>query len=318
MDDPRWSVEAIRPLVTDERRTGRAVVLTFACPVSRRPVTATWNPPRSDASGLGADVARAAKSTLWYELRRQVHATLYSVLGGGVVGRVAVTAASRALDSAPALPIAVGPTSDEAVVAAFRSVAHEFAWVGGRWVHRTAASAVMTPFDAQLAAGPLGSPYDRQLAARISLEVAAAHGGISAEEQAHLEDAVDPAVGSLASLAARPPLTAAELGEASPGPVRVTLLALGWAVALSDEAEHPTEAHRLGQIAEGLSVSEADAARARSLAQGWLLDGWFDRAFGWGHDAHLREQAVELGARLGMTRSEVELAEARYQKRRAG
>jgi len=151
------------------------------------------------------------------------------------------------------------------------------------------------------------------------VEVATAHGGVSDEEHSHLEEMVDPEQGSLQALVDRPPLTRAELGETTKGPVRVSLLALAWTLAFADERFDPAEEQKLTAFADGLQLSAADRARARDLARGWLMDQAFERAFGWGgHDAHARSHAIALGERIGMTREEVEVAEARYQRRRAG
>ena len=72
-------------------------------------------------------------------------------------------------------------------------------------------------------------------------------------------------------------------------------------------------------IAAGLAIPPPEQIRARDLARSFVLDQWFERAFAWGgHDVHLRDQAIAVGQRIGMTRDEVETAEARFQKRRAG
>lgn len=319
-DDARFTIDAIRPLVSHENPTGQHLVVTFTCPASGTHVNARWTAPQS--SGIAAEVASRAKQTAWYEVRRQVHSALYAALGGSALGRIAATVVDSAFVgaavSSPGAPVAAVPR-DPAVIAAFRSVVSEFVWVGGRWVHKSAAASMMSPFDRQLHEHPLSSAYDRSVGARIALEISAAHGGISDIERSELEALLDPTIGSLDSLQNRPPLSRAELAEVSAGPVRVTLLALGWMIALCDEAFDSAEDHRLGGIADGLAVAPADRIRARDLARAWMLDQWFERAFAWGgHDSHLRDQAIAVGERIGMSRDEVETAEARFQKRRAG
>lgn len=324
-----FELDAIRPLVTHRRATGRHLVVTFTCPVSGAHENAQIEAPAARSGDWTAAVASRAKQTAWYELRRQVHATLYRTLGGSLAS-IAATAVDTALD---ATVTASGSTAaslsnaeqDALLVDAFRSVSSSFAWVGNRWVHTSAAGRVRSPFDAQLAEHPLSSSYDRLVAARIALEVARAHGEVTGDERNRLDDlfaALATQGGpdlAAASLDQRPPLTKAELAEVTAGPCRVTLLALGWAMAYADEAFDPAEARHLDAIAAGLGLDEAGRTGARDLARAWILDLWFDRAFAWGgHDAHLREQAVQLGARLGMSREEVEVAEAKFQRRLAG
>lgn len=320
MDDARFTYDAIRPLVTHENLTGRHLVVTFTCPVSRQHVGATYAVP--ERQGLGADVTARAKQTAWIEMRRQIHSALYAMLGGGSLSRVAVSVVDSAFSgrSPSGVTSVLGAAArQEATIAAFRSVSPSFAWVGGRWVHKTTAAELLSPFDRQLQDHPLSSAYDRTVAARIALEICAAHDGISETERSELESHLDPTIGSLESLQSRPPLSRAELGETSAGGVRVTLLTLGWSFALCDEASAPAEGERLDAIAQGLGVPAPEQARARELARSWVLDQWFERAFSWGgHDVHLREQAIAVGERIGMTRDEVETAEARFQRRRAG
>lgn len=331
--DPRFELEAIRPLVTHDRANGRHLVVTFTCPVSRTHVNAqvTADAPSGAGAlgGLGSAVAARAKQTAWMQLRYQVNRTLYSALGGPLAS-IATTAVDTVMTGlagqggASGAPQALSRAEhDRLLVEAFRGVSGAFVWANGRWVHGSAAGALLSPFDKQLRDHPLASSYDREVAARISLEVALAHDGVADAERSRLDDALAAIGGgsgtSVAALSKRPPLSRAELAEVSPGPVRITLLALGWAMAFADERFDPREGARLDAIAAGLGVTDADRDRARDLSRAWILDQWFEQAFAWGsHDATLREQAVALGARLGMSRDEVEVAEAKFQRRRAG
>lgn len=324
MSDQRFTPDAIRPLVSQCNPTGRHLVVTFTCPVSRRNVNARWTAPQRN--DVGARMAASAKQSMWYEMRRTAHSMLSSALGHGMMGRVAAQTMDSAMYSmSPGNSYSTSSAArnltqaevDQGVVEAFRSVASQFTWAGNRWVHGSAAQQVLAPLDAQLQQHPLATRYDRLVAARMLYEVAAAHGGVSAEERSHLEDVIDPELGSIQALAQRPPLTRAELSEASPGGVRVTLMALAWTLALCDEQFDDGERKKLDQLAQGLGLSRGDADRARDLGRGWIMEQAFERAFGWGgHDVHARELAVELGQRIGMSREEVEVAEARFQRRR--
>jgi len=318
MSQPRFDHDAIAPLVSHKRAQGRHLMVTFTCPVSGTHVQSRWAAPQS--SGVGSAVARQAKSSLVYEVRRQVLVMIRQTLGYSFAGRMATTAASTAMNNLPGTtsgaPSLSAGQQDEGLVEAFKAVAGQFAWAGDRWVHRTAAGQVQGKMDAQLSSAPVTSGYDRLLLARMMVEVAAAHGGISAEEQGHLAEVIDPDLGSLQSLMDRPPLTGAELAEASEGPVRQTLLGAVWSLALCDQHEDQAELALLTRFADALGV---DAAAARRLAQEYVMDQAFERAFAYGgHDRAARQQLVALGERIGMTRAEVERAEARYQKRRLG
>lgn len=324
MSDPRFTIDAIRPLVSQLNPTGRHLVVTFTCPSTRRNVSARWSAPQQ--SSVGAAIGRGVQQSMWYELRRQAHSVVASALGHGMAGRIA----SQAMDSAmyasspgssygsyASSAASLTPAEQErGVVEAFKSVASQFAWTGREWVHASAAKQMLSGMEAQLAEHPLANRYDRLLAARMLYEIAAASGGVSDEERLQLEDVMDPELGSIQLLSKRPPLTRAELGEASAGGVRVTLMALAWTVAYADERFDAAEGAKLQAFAQGLQLREADQQKARDLARTYVLDQLFDGILAHGHDVHAREHAVQVGQRLGMSREEVEVAEARWLRRR--
>lgn len=314
----RFTLVAIRPLVSHQRVQARHLMVTFTCPTSGRHVQGRYTAPQ--ASGVGSAIARQAKTSLVYELRRQMLVMLRQVLGVGAVGSVATSVASTALSAATTH--SSGPQQlsarevEEGLVAAFQEVSGQFTWVAGRWVHGSAAGAVQGAMERQLDQAPVASRYDQLLLARMMVEVAGAHGGIHDDERSHLADAIDPEWGSLEALQARPPLSGAELAEASAGPVRQSMLAAVWTLALVDAHEDGREVALLERFAAGLG---ADADAARQLARSYVMDQAIERAFAFGgHDAAARGTLVALGERIGMTREDVERAEARYQRRMLG
>lgn len=324
MSDPRFTIDAIRPLVSQLNPTGRHLVVTFTCPNTGRHVNARWTAPQS--TGVASAIGRGVQQSMWYELRRTAHSVVATALGHGMAGRIA----SQAMDSAmyAASPgssygssqtqaAGLSPAEQErGVVEAFKTVSSQFTWTGREWVHGSGAKQLMSGMQAQLTEAPLANRYDRLLAARMLYEVAAASGGVSDEERMQLEDVMDPELGSLQVLSKRPPLTRAELGEASPGGVRVTLLSLAWTVAYADERFDAAEGAKLQAFAEGLQLRQQDRDKARDLARTYFLDQLFEGVMTHGHDVHAREHAVQVGQRLGMTREEVEIAEARWLRRR--
>jgi len=316
----RYTLVAIQPLVSHHRVQGRNLMLTFTCPASGKHVQGRYSAPQS--TGIGSAVAAQAKSSLAYEARRQVLSLVRSIFGSSsFAGRVATQVASTAVTSAT-MPSTRGPQSltqaqiDQGIVEAFQTVSGQFAWVGNRWVHQSAAGELRGPMDKQLAEAPVTSRYDQLVLARMLVEVAAVHGGISGEEQSYLADVIDPEWGSLEALAARPPLTRAELSQVSPGGGRSSMLSAAWALALADEHEAGAERELLDGYGAALGV---DGAAARTTAQAFVIDQAVERAFAYGgHDVAARQALLQLGERIGMTRDEVELAEARYQRRALG
>ena len=124
--------------------------------------------------------------------------------------------------------------------------------------------------------------------------------------------------GGVHDIASRPPLTAAELGSTSQGPVRESLLVLAWAMALVDEEMAAAEKVLLDHFAAGLRMPAARVTVCRKAAQTYILDQAMDRMFAWGgHDEYARAQLYGLAERIGMPVAEAQEAEARHLRRRA-
>lgn len=320
---PKITQETVQPLVAEMQTHGRRVDVQFRCPASGQIVPAQLLVPSRNESQM----AKTAKRTMMYEVRRAVGPMLRSVFGNSAMGRVAGSMADSAVRAAT-----TGSSQGQqrlsaaeekaAVVEAFKSVSSQFVWDrtnGGRWIAAAAARDLMSPFELQLADGSITQTYDRQVLARMLVEVAQADGHLVESERAFMTDFLTPEVGSLDALLQRPPLTRAELGSTTRGATRGTQLMLAWVLALSDEDFDPAEAAKLEHFREGLGLVGSQAMAMKEAAQGFLLDQALERMFTWGgHDAHAREQMYALADKLGMTRDAAEQSEARYQRRRNG
>ncbi len=320
----RLTLDAIRPLVAHQSVSGRYLMVTYRCPVSGQQVQARWQGAQS--SGFVSSMSAAAQQTMWYEVRRQANLLVRSFVGTGAMGRVAQTAVNSALASAPSHSGTGRHTLsarevERGLVEAFQSVSTQFAWDPGssRWVHGSAAAQLLGPLDRLLHSNPLQTRYDRLLVARMLVEIAGSDGQIESAESDYLGEVIDPELGSLEALRSRPPVTMAELGEASPGGTRVSMLAIATVMALTDEELESEESTLLVHFAKGLGLSAAQAVEARDSAQTWLLEQALERMVTWGgHDDHAREQLVALGDRIGLSRQAVERIEARWQRRTQG
>ena len=316
------TIDNVRPLIVHEQLDGHTLSFVFACPTGGTQVTATHTVTR-EASASSHVLAKAKRSAL-FAIRGPVASAIRSAFGtsnpvarllGDVGSTVAYSAAApRSHGSNAALS---RKQKDEAAVAAFASVIGEFEWDGKteRWISSSVARELHSPFQRQLASAPLASPYDRELSARMLVEVARADGSFADEETAMLREFLDSSVGSVESLSKCPPLTAAELGEASEGPARVTLMALAWALALSDKGLDASEEARLDQFAEGLELDHETASKAKELAQAYLVDITLTQTADEGELGRLEAQS--FADAIGLSSAEFEVVEARYRKRRA-
>ena len=313
MNHHDWA--SIAPLVSRLDASGRTVRVTFRCAVTGEEVTAQAHLPMDNS--VGARIGQQVQRSLLYSVQGAISSAIRSAFGHGIMGRVAGDAAYGVMSEATR-GARVGGLSQadkqRGAEQAFASVAQRFTWDPGRggWVSAKVAHEAVGGFELRLQQHAPTHPYDRLILARVLVEVAQADGRLAPEESEWLGDCLSADVGSVAELASRPPLTAAELGAMSPGPVRETALMMGWAMALLDEDLDPREEALLKRFASGLGLAGPRGDEMKKLAQGYLLDNAMERMLTWGgHDAHARGQVEALARRLGMTAQQGQEAEAR-------
>lgn len=313
MDHQDWA--SIAPLVSRLDASGRTVRVTFRCPVTGEEVSSQAHLPMDNS--IGSRMGQQVQRSLLYSVQGAISSAIRSAFGHGIVGRVAGDAAyglmSEATRGARVGGLSQGDKQRGAELA-FASVARHFVWDPGRgsWVSSKAAHEAVGGFELRLQQHAPSHPYDRLILARILVEVAQADGRLAPEESEWLGDCLSADVGSVAELASRPPLSPAELGAMSPGPVRETALMMGWAMALLDEDLDARERQLLDRFASGLGLQGPRAEEAKRLAQAYLLDNAMERMLTWGgHDAHARGEVEALARRLGMTAQQGHEAEAR-------
>lgn len=305
-----FALDAIRPLIAMSRVDGRDLHVVFRCPTTNLSEVVHWRPPPVGVSVMTAQLR--ATSTL-FSVRSQVNGLVRGMLGYGAVGRWARQAADATLSGGHRHAQLVAGEEEAALIAAFRSVHRKFEWTGRSWVHRAE-----EPRGAleQRASGTELSGYDRDVAARMVVAIARAHGGVSEEERGHLLDIFDD---SLERLLERPPLTDAELAETTRGASRRTLLSVAWSMALCDEHFDPEERALLERFASALGIGAEERIALQLEAQTFVVEAFLERAVAWGgHDEAARQELRRLADRIGMSRGQLERIEARWQRRTLG
>lgn len=321
MAEPTY--ETIFPLLEDVRVHRRTASARFVCRQTGDSVQARFTLPESTGSLVASRVGRTVGRSLLWTLRSSIYSLVRSIFGHGLLARIAADLAGSAVHEVQRHRGPQGPRdldedeTEAALVEAFRTVKGRFVWVPGKgqWVATRAAEALMPPFQRQLTRHPVSHPYDRQVLARMLVELARSDGDVAAAEQDLLTDLIE---GGVEELAARPPLTAAELRTTSAGDARVSLLLTAWTLALVDEQMATPERSLLMAWADGMDLRPAQVVWVRNTAQQHVLDEALERMHTWGgHDSYAREQLYALAERLGMTRAEAEKAEAAFQRRHA-
>ncbi|MFT7520028.1 MAG: tellurite resistance protein, partial [Kiritimatiellia bacterium] len=204
----------IEPLIANVEERGRSVAVQFECPASGSVIKAQYTLAAKSTNTMGAQASR----TVMYEVRRSIGPMIRGIFGNSAMGRMASGMADSAMRNAT-MPRSrqsmSGSERNKAVVESFKSVLNQFVWdaKNGRWISAQAARDLMAPFDLQLTEGPVETPYDRQVLARMLVEIANADGKLADAERTFITDFLSPDVGSLDSLLERPPLTGAELSN---------------------------------------------------------------------------------------------------------
>ena len=313
MSPQPFRFEAIQPLIDTVAVEGRALSVRFRCPVTGTRVEAHWSAPSIGVSGVVAVQERTAL----FQVRRQVNGLVRGLLGYGHAGRAARLLADSTLSGEHPDTQLSTDEEERGIVAAFQSVSAQFAWTGTRWVHASEVGQTPDGLRASVVNGPALTGWDREVAARMVVAVARAHGGISDEERMHLLDAFGGDVGSLDALSARPALTAAELQQTT-GSKRTTLLKVAWSMALCDERFDAAEGRVVEQFGVRLGVSLEDRVEAQRQAQLFVLDQFMEQMLAFGaHDQVARDQLYALAQRIGVSDGAVQRAEARFLRRRA-
>ncbi len=294
----------VEPLLAGAVQEGEVLRCTFRCPVSGEEVEG--RAPLVRGRTL-EDVSAGEPRSLFDAVRGAVRAVFHSELAGpgaGTGGQDAPEFSERERKAA--------------VLVAFDGVSSRFVYdaTAGRWLGANAANELLSDFARQLALAPVRRPHDRALAARLLAEVARADGRVTPDEWRYLGELAPGEQRSVDSSMELPPLSDEELGSASGGAARDTMLLLAWTLALADDEVAADETGPILRYARGLRIPQERALELRRFAAEHLVEEGLRRAYrGRRVHADRREEARALGARLGVEPARLDAVEARLQAR---
>lgn len=300
--------ESILPLVVEAKQEQHFMSCLFRCPLSAFHIRAR-------------SVLRHA--SLGEELMSTTEIHRGSANAGlmGFLRRVFGGAGEGARGAAPDGETPAVYTEEEkemAVVEAFREVSSSFVWEGSgqRWISAQAGADLLPEFNQQLAVAPVVAQKDRDVLARMLVEIARADGTFAAEERTFLREVLGDDEGRVEALLEAPPLSAAEMAACGALLVRETMLMLAWATSLVDGDLDPQEAALLANYAQWLSVRGGRAEELRRYAQIFLVDQALEYAYEGGPGGAKRHaEAFALAERLGLDRANVQRVDMRLRKR---
>lgn len=314
----KFSYDLIEPLLVESELDGSELLCAFEIPGSGEIVESSARVKRSNS--LQSDLTRQITRMGSNMLRREASRLVRRTLGGGMLGRLGsstVRSASRPMQDKLQYS---GEDKEEAVVEAFKKVAHRFYFdeTQGAWTQAPIAAArtvekaapAPTPVSAveeQIEKSPLSTRFDREVLARILVELAAADGEIEDAEQEFLQSVVGAEFGSINELMAMEPVSPVECEELNPG-VRETIYLLAWVMSLVDLEVNQAERGILMEYAGMFGFSGQKSEEIIRKARLYLLESSIAADTS-------REELFSLADSLGVDRNDAERALIQLKKR---
>ncbi len=171
-------------------------------------------------------------------------------------------------------------------------------------------------FDAVVARSFPRGGHDRELLARILIDLARVDGQLDLDECQYLTRLFPQT--NLNQLAQYPMLTPRELREASPE-ARPALLLLAYAMAFANGSLSYDEKAMLSVLERGLGMEARHVEWLRAVAQGAIIERVLDGVYADGYKT--AEEGIELekvARDLGLSRQKLEQMDRAYRQRRGG
>ena len=158
---------------------------------------------------------------------------------------------------------------EHAVVQAFLQISSQFYWDGERnkWLLMNHVS----PFVKQTIDHPILTKREKEITARMLVELVNADGKIVDEELAFLSSFISPELGTVVDLLQRPALTDEDLSPLR-SDVKETMFMLAWAVTLIDEELDVREKEKLNSFAKMLNLSMHQASNMEDVAKAYIIE----------------------------------------------
>jgi hypothetical protein len=295
----------IQPIILEEKVANNSIFCKFKTADLDEIVEASAF--IEQANDLGSQAQNAVKDTikrnLWYSLSSAV----YRMFGGGMLGSVASDVATAASQQASDAYSFSQIEKQNAVVEAFKSVAHKFYWDEQKY--KWILVRQIPDFVRQTIEYPVNNAYDKEILARILVELAKIDGKIVEEEKDYLNAFLPENIGTLEEFIEKPFLTQAEFAHVSLE-AKGTILMLAWGVSLIDEDLAESERNKLEEYRLLLGLDEETADTLKKKAQFYILENLM---------LHLSPtQLYEWGNHIDMTQEDVDVALMELRKRRMG
>ena len=302
--------EQIEPLIVNRSLEGSRMICTFKTPSGNIVESqATLKRERDIQSQISQRVTRLAAT----QTRMAVTRTLSQALGGGIFGRTA-SMIVRTASTPQALGINFSESEKRnAVIEAFEKVQQYFELDNhsGNWkspdTSTVSSNNPSSLFEKQLKDHPILNRYDKEILARMLVEVANVDGNLGDTEVDFIESFISSDVGNVKSLLHKDPLSEIECEEVSSS-VKKTIYMLAWVVALVDYEIEPAEKEKLMEFAYMLGLNDSETREMIKISKYYILENAMNEDLN-------RSELTELAKCLQITNEEAERCLIQYKKR---
>lgn len=294
----------IKSLISKEEISGSEMNCTFTCPKTGKTIESSAYINQSNSSQIKQNM----KQGLIFGIKSAISSMIYRIFGSyGTVGNIVGSATSSA---AYAIDVNTDTkySKDEkkaAVVQAFKQVASNFYWdeKERKWL----GAKELSPFMTQLTQSPVSKNYDKEIIARMLVELSNLDNSITSEEREFLKTFIPPGIGSLDELLKKEPVSNIELKEID---AKETALMLAWTIVLIDEKLSDAERKKVNEYATLFGLENEKANELKKLAQQNIIDQ--GAATG---ELESKENLFNLADKIELPREEAERMLIQYKKR---
>lgn len=265
----------IEPLIENSQVDGSTIYCQFRTPNGR--IIESSARLRQSNSVTGK-MQRKATRLVTNRARRSASRLTRSMLGGGLLGRLG-SQLIRDAGSNENLGIQKYSSEDKriATLAAFQKVEEYFDFdrSSNNWKAPVTLSNKpkdrLSLFEKQVKKTPVETHYDKEILARMLVELANADNNISKEEKEFLASLIGPEIGHLDDLLKKDPISQIECEEVD-DKVKKTIYMMAWVMALIDLDLDPNEKEILMEYADMFDFSEDDKNELIRNAQFYMVE----------------------------------------------
>lgn len=297
--------EEIKPMLFSAEEEGSMLKCVFKCPKTGETLSAT---AEIEETASTSDEKQEKKSFI-YDLHYSISSMFKKAVGADP--RKSSGAKSVADYSADAV--------QKATVAAFKKVFHRFEWDKNEkiWVYCDSCKDLSDDFQNLVRKAKMKSDEEKKLLARILVSIATSDGKLDFDEISFMRDFLDPQIMSFQQIAALPAPGPDELAKIQSLENRETVVALAWALALTDHRLDRDESANLEFYTKAMNIADDRSEEIKRFAQYYVVEQAIQWYYAKGWDAQKKAKVVNIAQNIGIEKDDASNLVDRYEKMHA-